>query len=152
MLLDDLHALIMVVAPLVATGGVLLLLFRRDIRSLKLKNASWQCLRCGHCCRLHVVLQQRDIERLCAAGYTKDAFLARRLGIPLLKKTSEGACVFLQQCSTADEGVTPGCQQEENNVCIVYAKRPAMCRRYPVFAWWFLRGHDGRCPGVESKR
>ncbi len=125
---------------LLSAGAVAALLFRREIRSIRHRNSPWRCLRCGRCCRMNVILKQKDIERLKEAGYREEDFVERKCGIAFLKKKSDGDCVFLDQ------------HEDENGnrwtECTVYSLRPDIGRRYPEFKWWFIRGKDHQCPGV----
>ena len=102
-----------------------------------LEKRSFQCHRCGTCCRWpgHVLLTEQDIPRLATAtGLTEDAFIERYTDLAAnrrqltLKDINGLDCIFLK-----------------DNGCAHYDARPEQCRSFP-HAW---RVNSG-CPGLDE--
>jgi len=72
--------------------------------------AQFQCLKCGFCCQLDVVLDKEDKSRLRAAGYYQ--FSRKRQGEDIMKKRGS-YCMFYK------------------NGCRVYDIKPGVCERFP---------------------
>jgi len=102
---------------------------------------TWDCIRCGRCCRdiegwdRRVLLLEKDITRLEKQG-EKDFFEPTDEGkfIAVMKK-KDGRCVFLGE-----------------NGCMVYEDRALLCRMYPFYVERqgdvYVIGVDMGCPGV----
>jgi Fe-S-cluster containining protein len=76
----------------------------------------FNCLRCGFCCQLDVVLGKADHQRIRAAG--KIRYSRKKHGESILKRRGK-YCIFYR----------PG-------ACSIYDFRPDACRRFPF-------EHDG---------
>ena len=102
---------------------------------------TWNCIRCGQCCRdvedwdRRVLLLEKDITQLEKQG-EKDFFEPTDEGkfIAVMKK-KDGRCVFL-----GEKG------------CMVYETRALLCRMYPFYVELqgdvYIIGVDMMCPGV----
>jgi len=132
-------ALVLTTATLI---GVLVVFFKREIRSFQHRKSPWCCLRCGRCCRLNVLLKRSDIERFKNAGYQEDDFITRKFGIPFLKKKIDGTCIFLQEHNEPDG--------QDWTECTVYELRADIGRRFPEIRFGLFSGKDLRCPGVGT--
>ena len=99
---------------------------------------SFQCQRCGACCRQpgFVYLTEEDAERL-AAHLAMDAYLFTETYCLLmdrrhlaLKKHSDETCLFLR-----------------GRDCSVYEARPAQCRDFPLN--WKTEKSLSYCEGLK---
>ena len=91
-----------------------------------MSSPSFQCLRCGNCCRHkgQVKLREGEIEAIAGQlGMTVDAFIARytrlrpdRQGLSLTE-APDGSCVFLENSPTS---------------CRIQAAKPGQCREFPI--------------------
>lgn len=94
---------------------------------MHLKKRTFECEKCGQCCKLIIKLTEKDITRIERAGHDKDSFLAKD---PMVEeigditapkdtiKQVDGYCFFL-----ISEG--------NKKVCSIYPARPDICRTYP---------------------
>ncbi len=100
-----------------------------------LESGTWNCVRCGECCRWsgHVLLTDEDINRLAALLQMEEsAFVERytclasnRRNLSLVMKEDD-SCVFLRGAE-----------------CEVYAARPVQCRTFPH--QWSVSGGCAQC-------
>lgn len=106
---------------------------------LESKLVSFQCARCGECCRQEGFVYLTEAESEAAAGFLgldpyqfADRFCEleerRRL---VLKKHSDETCIFLNE-----EG------------CRIYGARPEQCRNFP-FRWRTKRSYS-YCKGLSA--
>jgi Fe-S-cluster containining protein len=102
-----------------------------------MKSETWNCRRCGDCCRWpgHVLLSDRDIARLAQHLHMSESdFVARHTLLASnraqlsLREKPDGSCELL-----------------EGDVCAVYEARPAQCRDFP--ATWNVPGECGMVKG-----
>jgi len=77
---------------------------------------TFTCKRCGQCCR-SPRLYKADIERIKKLGYKQEDFLYTDNFNNNYLKDNEGWCLFHQQGKTSR--------------CLIYKKRPKICRQYP---------------------
>ena len=128
----------LLLAVLAVPALVLGLVFRSELRSLRLAGAPFACSRCGACCRFQVRLTRADVARLVASGLREEEFAVRFLGLKFLRKRADGVCVHLRA-----EGGQAACQ--------VYDARPEICRRFPALRLLGLPAKDCRCPAARPK-
>lgn len=108
------------------------------------ERQSFDCQRCGHCCRGRggIVVSAGDLKRLCAfTRTTPEEFLnawgEKRGGKLHIRAGEDAFCVFFTQ----DTG------------CAVHEAKPDICRAWPYFrgnlmdAWSFESSKDF-CPGI----
>lgn len=115
--------------------AALALFFRQEIKSIRLAKTPFQCQRDGRCCAaFNVTLTRADVERLAANGVNIKDVVIKRWGFNLLRKTPDGACVFLER--DQDNGQAR---------CAIYAGRPDICRRFPNVSFLGIKGKDCRC-------
>lgn len=96
---------------------------------------TFQCLRCGHCCRhageVRLVLGEAEAMAACLGmdvlEFTRQYTRLRddRRGLSLIDQ-ADGACIFLA-------GDPPG--------CLIQAAKPAQCRSFPM-AWRYEDAHE----------
>jgi len=86
-------------------------------------NTQNSCQMCGKCCHFEIPLTLMDIHRIArlTGVDTKTAFdqyiqakISARSGLFMIKKTSNGACIFLQS----------------DNLCAIHEAKPRSCRFY----------------------
>lgn len=88
-------------------------------------NIRFKCIKCGICCgntekkTRHILLLQKEANKIAdAIKQPIDSFAIEIVGkSPYcyeMKKTKEGKCIFLKR-----------------NRCILYSKRPLICKYYP---------------------
>lgn len=109
-------------------------------------GASFECLRCGHCCQGQggIILTDKDIRRLLAhLGLGRDEFLATaaeaKAGRIRLRSGGNGYCIYYSH---------------EISGCGVHPARPDVCRAWPFFrgnlvdpsSWKMIQEY---CPGVN---
>ncbi len=101
---------------------------------------SFQCLRCGNCCRHpgEVRLQEDEIESIAAGlGLAANTFTEHftrlredRRGL-ILRERADGACVFLEEPQVA---------------CGIQGTKPRQCRDFP--ARWRYADLEQVCPAA----
>ncbi len=85
----------------------------------------FKCIKCGICCgdtqekTRHILLLKKEASKIAdATKQSIDNFAVELVGKPPycyeMRKTKEGKCVFLKA-----------------NHCIIYSKRPLICKYYP---------------------
>lgn len=146
-----------VIAPAVVAGLIILLwiavvaalFFRREIAAIRLARRlgpvldSFQCARCGQCCRLLILTDKETVLRIeKVLGRPAREFSQR---LPFfgfaLKKGPDGACVLR---------VPAGPDEPGKFLCPVYEVRPLACRRFPIPVFPFgVKGADARCPRLS---
>ena len=109
--------------------------------ALPSREATFECLRCGACCRVsgYVRVTDRDVAALAAVRglsipavtdrYTR--LLPDRSALAL-KNGPDGECIFL-----GEQG------------CAVHSAKPAQCRGYPTE--WRFSGTESVCKGLQGK-
>jgi uncharacterized protein len=104
---------------------------------MKAEKRSFQCRRCGACCRWpgHVLLTDTDISRLAGTlNLNEDRFIGQYTVLASnrrqlsLAEHEDGRCVFLA-----------------NDACAVYDARPEQCRNFP-HTWRVTAG----CPALDA--
>lgn len=92
-----------------------------DKKELKVLQDNFKCDRyCGHCCKMTVVLDEEDVERLEKKG-KKDFWENDILGRKMLKHKDDDYCVFHKK------------EKDGKHTCTVHKDRPDPCRKYPFF-------------------
>jgi Fe-S-cluster containining protein len=109
------------------------IIYRRQIISLIIGRQKFECLRCGHCCRLLVKLSKDDIARLGKA--LKPDYIIKVHGITYLKQKNS-YCPFLSI-------------RKGQASCDVYKLRPEICRNFPKLKMWKLKALDYRCKELK---
>jgi|SRR3989344_4157396 len=90
-------------------------------------NKPFACLRCGYSCTQIVVVSDKEIQRIIAAGHDPARFVETDgLGRKRLKidQYDEQYCHFFRW--EIHEG-------KKRGKCTVYEHRPETCRKYPFF-------------------
>lgn len=90
-----------------------------------LNPKTFQCTKCGQCCRPIVKVSEEEIKRIELTGRKRQDFLAfdPKLEHPSKKDTLQqvnGVCTFLYR-------------KGEEYFCSIYKHRPNTCKRYPFF-------------------
>lgn len=87
-----------------------------------LNSETFQCVKCGECCRPVVKVKEEEIQRIETTGIPRDQFIVpdpvtEDPSIHTLKQVN-GVCMFLKR-----EG--------DAFVCSIYDERPDTCKKYP---------------------
>ena len=103
---------------------------------------TFQCLRCGNCCRWpgYVRLTAGEVEAIAeflgmaAAEFTElyTRLTADRLGLSLCE-SGDGSCIFL----------------DAGNVCRIQAVKPGQCRGFPTV--WNSGVYMAQCEGWKAQ-
>ncbi len=87
---------------------------------------TFECTKCGECCRPIVKVCKEEISQIEKAGIKKEEFTDFDKDInSYVLKQNKGVCMFLKR-DVNEKG-------DLVFVCSIYDKRPDVCRKYPFF-------------------
>lgn len=89
-----------------------------DGKDLEFLKKDFTCIRCGNCCKMKLVVNDYDIQKIEEKGY-EDFYEKDVLGRTVLKMI-DNKCIFLKE-------------NEHSYYCEVYEYRPNSCEKYPFF-------------------
>ncbi|MBN1502198.1 YkgJ family cysteine cluster protein [Candidatus Woesearchaeota archaeon] len=113
-------------------------IYKRQIKSLLLRNKKFACIRCGLCCEsFYVELRESDIRRIEKKGYKRKDFVERK-GKFLIIKQVNGRCPFLK----VEKGYA---------TCTIHDVWPKACECFPLTKVWGIKCMDSKCKSFDKK-
>ena len=82
-----------------------------------LSEDTFNCVKCGECCRHVVKVSEQDVERIKELGISNFTEFDKEINSMVLKQKNN-VCMFLKK-------------ENDKFICSIYNHRPQVCRKYP---------------------